>query len=110
MLCLVAPAMAQDRIQVSNPQEHLTGRDLMNFCKGQYDIDFGYCAGYITAISEVMIDHTVYGQTACNQGPVAPQQLVDLLKERAAHDPSIELQPASAAAAQALSGYFACRY
>lgn len=110
LLCLSVPAFANEPMQVSNPQAHLSGRDLINFCKGQYDIDFGYCAGYMAAISEVMMDHTVYGQAACNHGAVAPQQLVELLKQRASQDPSIELQPASAAAAHVLSSAFRCRY
>ncbi len=109
-LCLSVSALANDRMQINNPQSHLSGRDLMNFCKGQYDIDFGYCAGYMAAISEVMMDHAVYGQTACNHAMVAPQQLVELLKKQAAHDPSLELQPASVAAAEALSNSFRCQY
>lgn len=111
MLILPGAAQAEQRMQaVSNPQAQISGRDLINFCKGQYDIDYGYCAGYMAAISEVMLDHEVYGQTACNHGIVAPQQLVELLKDSAKNNPSIELQPASAAAAQVLSGAFRCRY
>ncbi|MEM6781388.1 MAG: Rap1a/Tai family immunity protein [Pseudomonadota bacterium] len=109
LLLMSVPVLAQDATLVSNPQSHLSGRDLMNFCKGQYDIDFGYCAGYMAAISEVMQDHSVYGQSACNHSAVAPQQLVELLKENAKRNPSLELQPASVAAAQTLSGSFRCR-
>jgi len=106
---LSAPVFAQSAIQVSQPQNHLTSKDLKNFCKGQYDIDYGYCAGYLAAVSEIMIDHEIYGTRACGHGPVASTQLMELMQGYYKSNPSAELQPASVATAQALSRFFSCR-
>lgn len=110
IFCLPVPVLAEGgTITVNAPQHHLNGKDLLHFCKGQYDVDFGYCVGYVTAVSEIMLDQPVYGQSACNQGMVAGQQLKELVQAYMAGDPSAQLQPASVATAQALSRAFACR-
>ena len=110
VLFFSSPLAASEVTRVSNPAAHLNGKDLINFCKGQYDIDYGYCAGYVAAISDIMLDHAVYGNTACNHGRVAPEQLKELLQAHVKRDPSSQLQPASVATAQALSRAFSCRY
>jgi hypothetical protein len=107
---IVPPVLAQGGTAVvAQPQNHLNGKDLMHFCKGQYDVDFGYCVGYITAVSEIMLDQPIYGRSACNQGLVAGQQLKELVQEYMATDPSSQLQPAGVTTAQALSRAFQCR-
>lgn len=103
------PVQAQDYVPISNPGAQMSGKDLMNMCAGRYDIDYGYCAGYLAAVSEIMLEHQVYGQSACNHGPVASQQLMELYKQNMQENPTSQMQPATAATAQTISRFFQCR-
>ncbi len=109
-LLISFPVTAQEFVPIGNVQSQISGKDLMHMCQGRYDIDYGYCAGYLAAVSEIMLEHQVYGQTACNQGPVATQQLMELYRQHMKENPTSQMQPASAATAQALSRFFHCRY
>jgi hypothetical protein len=93
---------------VSNAQNHLSTKDLMNFCRGNFDVDAGYCAGYITAVAEIMLDHTLYGQKACNHGKVRSQQLMELFQMHVNAHPDRATSPAGIATAEAMAASFRC--
>jgi hypothetical protein len=109
LLFLPATVQAEDYVPVTSVRAQITGKDLMNMCAGKYDIDYGYCAGYLAAISEIMLTHPVYGKQACNHGPVGAQQLMELYRQNMEENPAAQMQPASAATAQTLARFFQCR-
>lgn len=66
----------------------LNATDLMTLCAGKYDVDLGFCAGYMTAVADMMVDQPLYGFRACLLGPVRSQQIMDnvILKVKAMPD------------------------
>lgn len=54
--------------------------ELYEMCTSSYDTDFGYCAGYVTAIAHTMTQQPVGGHQACNFSFVRSQQFVDIFK------------------------------
>lgn len=112
---VIYPACAQDEAQeggyiaaVTDPQHHIATRELMNFCTGRYDVDYGFCAGYVTAVSEIMLDHTLYGYSACNHGPVKAQQLLENVGTFVRNDGGLDNRPGSVIVAAALANKFPC--
>ncbi len=106
VLCLLAGKAGA--AEVSQPFNHISGRDLMNFCSGRFDVDYGYCAGYMSALSEILIDHKLYGMQPCNHGPVRSQQLMELTREYFRQNPDDMNGPASVAAVKAITRSFPC--
>lgn len=70
---MVSPVWAQ------SDQAYWSGRDLKAYCLSDYDVDYGLCSGYITAVADLMIEHNLYGLQSCHSNLVRPQQLVDLV-------------------------------
>ena len=110
-VCMLVPlvAFSNDMIRVAQPQAHTNGKDLITMCSGLYDVDYGYCAGYMKAVADIMMDQPVYGSRACHHAGVRPEQLVENLKMQAGEDPALAQQPASVLASQSLSRSFPCR-
>ena len=82
---------------------------LRQFCQSGYDTDYGYCAGFLTAIADVMMDHSAYGYTACVAPNIKPQQLTDNIiayMDAFQVDP---LMPAKEYVAAMLADRFPCR-
>lgn len=107
LFCFGASAYAQQ--SPSRPQYHLSGHDLSAFCASKYDVDAGFCAGYVTAVAELMLDHALYGLRACNHGPVRSQQLMDIIKMSQRRNPAWQDAAASTSTAAALADAFPCR-
>jgi hypothetical protein len=38
---------------------------LINLCQAPYDTDQGFCAGYLTAMRDIMNDYQLYGHQTC---------------------------------------------
>lgn len=82
---------------------------LRHYCMGAHDVDAGFCAGYVTAIADLMKEQQLYGVRTCNLEPVHSQQLMDLMR--------IEMQekimPREVSAAELTAGtlarYYPCR-
>ncbi len=104
---LIKPALSSD-VQLSQPQHMLSAKELMHYCSGRYDIDYGYCAGYMEAVSDIMLDHSLYNLRACSHGMVKSQQILELFRMHVTKHPEREGFPASAAVAEALSFSFPC--
>jgi len=81
---------------------------LINLCQAPYDIDQGFCAGYLTAIRDVMNDYSLYGKTTCGGTGVGPQQLADNFSDFIKDQQSQIRQPAGELSAEFLADRFGC--
>lgn len=59
---------------------YMSGHDLKTYCMSSYDTDFGYCAGYVTGVADLMFEHSLYGLQACHNQYIKSQQLVDMVR------------------------------
>ncbi|MBV1929372.1 MAG: hypothetical protein KUG81_07675 [Gammaproteobacteria bacterium] len=48
-------------VKASQDSYYMTGAELEKFCNSTYDTEYGYCAGFITAIADVMLVQNVEG-------------------------------------------------
>lgn len=89
--------------------EGLTGRELLDQCNSHYDTEYGFCAGYLSAIANAMIITPVSGERACNLGTIRTQQLIDLYRSYGEIFPENLRGAATKNAAVALSRAFPCK-
>lgn len=68
-----SPAKAADQVSFS-------GSELYKMCTSKYDTDYGFCAGYVSAVANLLATESVAGFRACNLGIVRSQQFVDIFK------------------------------
>lgn len=99
-----APAAQADFSDPSDPPALLSAAKLAQFCMSRYDTDYGFCAGYVTAVAEDMAE----GARACHYGAARSQQFVDLFKAYAQANPDALNVPARQAVASALARAFSC--
>lgn len=102
-LCLGIPAQAA----LAKSAEFLAG-DLSMMCTSTSDVDFGYCAGYISAHADQMLTDAVYGLRACNHQKVRSQQLVDTFNNYIELFPESKKNPAGKTVAAAIARAFPC--
>jgi len=86
----------------------LPGSHLITMCKGLYDVDYGYCTGYLKAVSELMIGQPLYGLSACNHGLVPVPNLIEHMKIQIEKDPALSQLPAGELMAQVMARTFPC--
>lgn len=86
-----------------------SGYELFSACTSHYDTDYGYCAGYVTAVADVLLQQPLYGFGACNHAPVKSQQLVDLVTLFLEDNPELQSRPAKLVVAMALARAFPCQ-
>lgn len=85
-----------------------SGADLARMCASTYDTDYGFCAGYVSAIANTLLTDTIGGFRACNHAAVKSQQAVDTFVLFAKNFPN-ELQgDANVAVAASLARAFPC--
>lgn len=89
-------------------EAYLTGYELQTYCASSYDTDFGYCAGYVTGVSDLMFEHNLYGLSACHNQHIRSQQLVDLVRTYMKQHPDDLGGNARFVVAQALSSGYPC--
>lgn len=87
----------------------LTGNDLLRLCSSKYDTEYGYCAGYISAIANMMLTTAVEGERACTQGTVRTQQLMDIYRSYAELFPENLRGSAAKNVAISIARGFPCR-
>jgi len=85
-----------------------TGHDLLRSCTSTYDTDYGYCAGFVTGIADVMLVGAVDGHRACNHAPVRSQQFIDITTMYMEHNKDIMNDSARSIVASALERSFPC--
>ncbi len=62
-------------------QGFIAATQLKTYCMSHYDVDQGYCAGFVTGIADIMQEHRLYHFEACNMAHLRPQQIVDHVKQ-----------------------------
>jgi hypothetical protein len=101
-LALAAPAQAA--------ADRLTAGELMRMCSSEHDVDYGYCAGYITAVADQMLAAgTAAGQRACNHEGIRSQQYVDVFRSYAEIFPERMKDEAKSTVAASFARAFPCR-
>ena len=78
VLLITVPVRAQ--AQQGPDDVDFSAHDLYTMCTSSYDTDYGYCAGYVTAIANTLTKEPVSGYRACHLTPVRSQQLIDIFK------------------------------
>lgn len=97
-------------VQASTPADPgFSSVQLYNLCASKYDTDYGYCAGYVSAIANILLNETVGGFRACNLGIVRSQQFVDIFKAYAAREQQNLPADANVAVAASLAQAFPCQ-
>lgn len=102
LLAMATPAQAA--------ADRLTAGELMRMCSSEHDVDYGYCAGYITAVADQMLAAgTAAGQHACNHEGIRSQQYVDVFRSYAEIFPERMKDEAEATVAASFARAFPCR-
>ena len=83
----------------------LTAVELRDMCASSSDLDYGFCAGYVSGIADSMRKNG----TACNLTRVRSQQLVDTFNQWVQMFPDQVQGGADAAAAASVARAFPCR-
>jgi hypothetical protein len=101
-LTIAPPAKAAD-------EPVFSAAELVELCISKYDTDYGYCAGYVSAVAGLLLRQSVGGYSACNYERVKSQQFVDIFKTYADIFPEQMKLEASVAIAAALARAFPCK-
>lgn len=109
-LCLILGTVAPQNVRAASVNsDGLTGQELLRLCSSKYDTEYGFCAGYISAIANVMLSDDVGGARACTHGPVRTQQLIDIYRSYAEIFPENLKGSATKNVAVSISRGFPCR-
>lgn len=101
LFAFAAPAAATS-------QNSLSGVELYKMCASKYDTDYGFCAGYVSAVANLLESESVAGFRACNLGIVRSQQFVDIFKAYAETFSGNLNAEANAVVAASLARAFPC--
>lgn len=104
-LFFCAPAAAQ----MDKSKRYLTGMELHQYCSSKYDTDYGFCAGYVTGIADIMLTEPVAGYRACNHASVRAQQLIDIVNNFAPQNKALLRDSGKVLAAAAIARAFPCQ-
>ena len=108
-MMMSSPSWAQEKaVSKASVDYFISAPDLKTYCFSAYDTDFGYCAGYVTGVADLMHEHTIYGFETCNMQMVKSQQMVDIVKNFMNKNPGQVKGNARYLVAQALSKSFPC--
>lgn len=80
----------------------MSAGDLQGMCLSAYDVEYGWCAGYVTALAEAQ-------GGACMNAPVRSQQYVDIFKAYMEVFPEARKAGAAEAVSAAMARAFPCR-
>jgi Rap1a immunity proteins len=80
----------------------LSAGELQGMCQSTYDVEYGWCAGYVTALAEA-------NGGACMNAPVRSQQYVDIFKSYMEVFPEARKAGAPEAVSAAMARAFPCR-
>jgi hypothetical protein len=104
LLILTTPLPA--RAQMHGP---FSAADLKGLCTSASDLDYGYCAGYVSAVAHALLETKIGGLAACNHVNVRSQQLVDTFNAWADMFPERLGEDAERAVAASFARAFPCR-
>lgn len=100
-MMMAAPAFAE--------APRFTGAQLEEMCRSESNLDYGYCAGYVTAVADELIAGSIGPYRACNHDAVKSQQYVDIFRNYVASFPESRAMSADEAAAAAFARAFPCQ-
>lgn len=86
----------------------MTGNELVLMCDSKYDVDAGFCAGYVSAVAHAMSEGQVSGFHACHLEKIRSQQYMDIFKAYVSSQLPDMNTPAQTLVAAALSRAFPC--
>lgn len=86
-----------------------TAAVLEQFCTSRYDTDYGYCAGYVTSVADILLQYELYGYSACFSSAIKSQQLIDNVVAYLKENPQEVTLPAKEVVAKALATAFPCQ-
>lgn len=89
--------------------EGLTGTELLAMCNSTYDTDYGFCAGYVSALANALLAGPVAGEAACSHGPVRSQQLIDIYRTYAELFPENMKGAAAKTVSASIARAFPCK-
>lgn len=95
-------------IAVPAHAERMSAAELARLCSSKSDLDYGYCAGYIKAVADGMLENSIGGFSACNHAHVRSQQYVDVFRGYMEVFPEKLPADAEIAAAGAIARAFPC--
>lgn len=98
-------AKAQEKARTND----MSALSLYQLCSSQSNVDYGMCAGYVTALADILMNETVTGYKACHFGEVRTQELMDIVKNYIANNPDMNDRPARVVASAALARAFPCQ-
>lgn len=96
-------------VRAGAAEARLSAIELRDMCTSKMDVDYGFCAGYVTAVAHTLLTQTVNGQRACSHANVRSQQLVDTFNTWADLFPDRLNMNAEDAVAAAMARAFPCR-
>lgn len=103
ILCIPVSAHAQ------NDGRRMTAAELAVMCSSKSDLDYGYCAGYVTSVADGMIAAgSIGGYSACNHAHVKSQQYIDVFSAYAEMFPEKLSGDAETVVAAAVARAFPC--
>lgn len=109
-LCLtLASFTAIQDVKAQGMAFYDTAAVLEQFCVSRYDTDYGYCAGYITSVADIMLQYELYGYSACFSSAIKSQQLIDNVIAYIQKHPEEVPRPAKEVVARALATSFPCQ-
>lgn len=107
MLLGAIPPRAETPILISDTT--FSTEELSRMCRSAHDTDYGYCAGYITAIAHMMRNNiTLSGYRACRHDNVRSQQYIDIFNTYLELYPDAMPREAAVVVAAALARAFPC--
>lgn len=94
--------------KASQDSYYMTGVELEEFCNSKYDTEYGYCAGFVTAIADVMLAQNVEGLSSCNHISAKSEQLIENIRHFMEINPETRTQLARVVVARTLAHGFPC--
>ena len=88
--------------------DFLTGNTLYDLCSSEISQKKGICAGYVTAIADVLASSPLYGEEACIPTEATAGQVLDVVEQWLSQYPEQRHYTAHILAVLALSDAFPC--
>lgn len=107
VLLLFAP-LASAGAAVPAHSSGFSAADLQRMCSSPHDTDYGFCAGYVSAIAHALLTDSVAGYRACHHEQVRSQQYVDTFTLYAKKFPAEMNADAATVVSAAIARAFPC--
>jgi hypothetical protein len=106
LACVALAAVLVVALMGGARADFMTGNQLWEKCQASPPI---ICAGYVSAVADIMGHHTVFNRRACFAPEVTNGQVADVVKKWLREHPESRHYVASSLAAEALAEAFPCK-